>query len=123
MKTKPTKEKTPASSSKVDTELCLELVARILTKDVENPMDRNSYRLQYLKNFFDINQEPGKHLSSTLFLINKHGASFDAGLQLGLCIALASRGGKSKSILIKMLDEIKEFQEKEFVQANASQAV
>lgn len=90
----------------VDTELCLSVLARFMTRRNKNPLERSAQRLAYLKNMRDIEKCPEQHLAATLQMIGTHGPSFDGGLQLGVCIALASRGGPGKELLLRILTDL-----------------
>lgn len=99
---------------KVDVQMCKDLLARMITRNQKNILMRASQRLMYLKNMKDLDENPDLHLAGAINIVDRRGPSFEAGLQIGVCMALCAREGtKHHETLRQMLGGIKEQQDGE----------
>ena len=105
---------TEPKPTEIDVELCKEFLARVISRNEQNPIQRNAGRLQYLKMLKDLDERPYYHMMGGLDLGSKGGLTFEIGLHVGLTAALSARGGaESYENLKKFVEGIRKQQEEE----------
>lgn len=98
----------------VDIDLLKEALGRLITRNETNPVARATFRIGYAKNMRDLETNPDRHLAGAVDIIARHGPTYEAGLQLGACMALcAVKGTRYHETFSRMLAEIKAQQDDE----------
>ena len=96
------------TAEQIDIDLIRALLGRLITRNEPNPLRRAAFRLAYAKNMRDLAERPDRHLAGATDIISRHGPTYEAGLQLGACIALCANAATDHhATLTRMLDEIK----------------
>lgn len=108
---------------KPDGELIKQLLSRLLTRNIQDKIQRNADRLQFLQNVSNIAYNPAMHLGFCASLIDKYTTqgkplTFEIGLVMGASMALCSCSRAHEKMLKQMLADIEKQQENEDGQEN-----
>lgn len=101
---------------KPDGELVKALIARLMTRNTVNPIERNADRLQFLANVSNFAQNPPLHLGFCCKLIEQYALqgkqpTFEIGLVMGAAMVFCCHSRENEKILQTMLSDIEKQQE------------
>jgi hypothetical protein len=102
----------PAASKEIMPEL-LSLVGRIIARNEMNPLLRQAGQLEFIRAARDIRSSPAKHLALGVYAMTQNGATFEAGLMMGLGLAFSSLHPTAQENIKKMLEDVTRQQNEE----------
>lgn len=96
----------------VDVPLVKELVTLLMVRNQPDPVKRALDKQTLTNNLETLNINPEHHLAFVMQVMDravqeKRPPSFDAGLMMGVCIALSARGTNGKLVLRRMAADIR----------------